>query len=701
MQIFPTDLPVLVGFDVITDKLAQFCISKNAKETALQLKPSNQWKWIHTHLQETVEYFTASAGSSILSQSHYPEIEKELHVLRIQDAVLTSLQCKQLRKLISLSNELIHFFEDKKDLFPYLYDKIRPNEKDVLVMGLIDDVIDKDGVVKDDASDTLKDIRQTLQENRKQSDRLYRAHIQRLRKAGQLAEIEENFINGRRVLGILAEYKREVKGLILGQSASGKITYIEPQNMVMLNNDRLQMEDDEQKEIYKILKLTTDCIRPYQKMIKAFYDILVAFDVLSAKMQLAKLLQAHCPIIINRMSENGMQERKINLVNACHPVLYLQNKQQVQQTVAFNCTFDTDHRIMVISGPNAGGKSITLKTIGLLQMMFQSGLFITAHPKSEMCILNHIFGDIGDNQSIEDGLSTYSSRLLKMKYFLQHSNRDTMFLIDEFGTGSDPDMGGALAEVILNKLNEKESIGVVTTHFTNLKLLANHQQGIFNACMLFNSKSLKPLYQLHLGEPGSSFTFEVASKTGLDPTLIEEAKGKLSNEKVNMDKLLNQLQTEKNNLDKLKRDIQKQMSKTTAAKREYTELNVQLENSIQKHQEHKIEKQQLMEYGKKLHQLTQEWVNNKNKKEVIAKFVKLAGYEQLKKKEQEAFEKSQQYKESILKKVKSKIAIGSIVKLLKSRETGIVKALKDDRAIIHFGKVEMNVALEKLDIVSE
>ncbi|MCC7030156.1 MAG: DNA mismatch repair protein MutS, partial [Chitinophagaceae bacterium] len=603
------------------------------------------------------------------------------------------------RKLIALSNELILFFADKQDIFPYLQKKIQPNEIDTAGIAASEDVIDQAGGGQDDASEALSAIRSELLNNRKQSDRIYKAHLQRLRKAGQLADIEENFVNGRRVLGVLAEYKREVKGIILSQSASGKITYIEPQNMIELNNDRLQLEDEEQKEIYKILKITTDCIRPYRKMIRSFYDLLVAFDMLNAKVQLAKLLQAHCPVILSSQAGTETETKKISLVNAYHPALYLQNKQQGHTTVPFHCQFDQQNRIMVISGPNAGGKSITLKTIGLLQIMFQCGLFITAHPKSEMHVLDHIFGDIGDNQSIEDGLSTYSSRLIRMKYFLQHAGPKTLFLIDEFGSGSDPDMGGALAEVILNKLNDKQSIGVVTTHFTNLKLLANHQQGIFNACMLFNRKSLKPLYQLQLGEPGSSFTFEVANKTGLDKELIDEAKGKLTKEKVNMDKLLNQLQAEKNNLEKLKRDIQKQMSKTTAAKREYTELNVQLESSIQKHQENKAEKQKLIEYGKKLHQLTQEWTTQKNKKEVIAKFVKLAGYEQVKKKEQEEFEKSVQFKENLLQKVKAKLAVGSKVKLLKSKETGIVKAIKDDRAIILFGKVEMNVAMEKLEII--
>ena len=251
MNIFPTELPSLLGFDAIIARLSTFCVGKNAKEAAQQLLPSQNFEKVATQLQEIVEFMNASAGSSIISQSHYPEVEIELNVLRMQDAVLTAIQCKQLRKLISLSNELIHFFADKQDLFPYLSKKIAPNEEDKTVMGFIDEVLDKDGIVKDDASEHLKQIRLDLIENRKLSDRLYRSHIQRLRKAGQLAEIEEYFVNGRRVLGILAEYKRTVKGLILGQSASGKITYIEPQNMIELNNDRLQLEDDEQKEIYK------------------------------------------------------------------------------------------------------------------------------------------------------------------------------------------------------------------------------------------------------------------------------------------------------------------------------------------------------------------------------------------------------------------------------------------------------------------
>jgi DNA mismatch repair protein MutS2 len=395
------------------------------------------------------------------------------------------------------------------------------------------------------------------------------------------------------------------------------------------------------------------------------------------------------------------EEPVIHLINAYHPVLWLQNQEAGLNTVPVNCKLDEINRILVISGPNAGGKSIALKTIGLFQLMLQCGLLLPTSAKSSFVIKETLLGDIGDNQSIEDGLSTYSSRLIKMKYFLEHAGPKALFLIDEFGTGSDPDMGGALAEIILNKLNASKAQGVVTTHFTNLKLLANQEEGIFNGCMLFNSRTLKPLYQLQIGEPGSSFTFEVASKIGLPENIIEEARQKISAERIQMDKLLHQLQQEKNTQIRLKRDLIKQMGKATAEKREFRELNDQLEDKIAKTNEQKEEKQKLMEFGRKLMSLTQEWTQNKNKKEVIHKFVKLAGYEQQKKKLQEEFERSETFRQIKISEVKEKIQVGSAVRMLKSRETGIVFQMDEKKAVVRFGRVDIQVGLEKLEVVAE
>jgi len=694
MNIYPSHLAEQLDFNYILALLDKYCYGKRAKQLVHALKPSSSFDLVKQRLMETNEFLLTLHQGDLIPTGQYPELDNELHLLTIQNAVLNNLQFVMLRQLITATHELLTFFEDKEDVFPYLKNKLKHLEKDEFMLSAINQIIDKDGLVKDEASPWLQSLRKDMQENRKTSDRLYRIHIQKYKKLGFLADFEENFVNGRRVLCILAEHKREVKGIILSQSASGKISFIEPQNVIELNNDRKQLEEDEQKEIHRILKELTALLHPFHAVLVGYYDTLIAFDFIAAKAKLGRELKATLPII-------SKQNTHLHLFNAFHPVLLLQNTERHLPTVPIQCSLHTSERIMVISGPNAGGKSITLKTLGLLQIMLQCGLLIPAAAKSEMSIKKNLFGDIGDNQSIEDGLSTYSSRLLKMKYFLEKTDKDTLFLIDEFGTGSDPDMGGAMAEVILNKLNETKAQGVVTTHFTNLKLLANQKDGIFNACMLFNSKTLKPLYQLHIGEPGSSFTFEVAEKIGLPKAIIDDAKSILSDEKISMDKLLNQLQLEKNNIVKLKRDLQKQMSKTTAEKREFKDLNEKMETDLERSKEQKEERQKMMDYGKKLHQLTQEWLETKNKKEVIQKFVKLAGYEYAKKKLQEELEKTETFKQEKIKSIKTKIKIGSPVHMMKSREIGIIKTIEQNRAKVLFGNVEVNVSMDKLEIAKE
>jgi DNA mismatch repair protein MutS2 len=694
MNIYPSQLARQLDFPVILEKLSTYCVSKPGVYQIQHLIPSKEFEEVLQKLKETNEALLAMHQGNGLPHQSFPELQIEIKLLAVQHAVLNAGQFNQLRLMVSMSHDLLVFLHEKKEAFPVLFEKIHRFSYLHELIEEIENVFDKEGQVKDGASPTLQQIRLALLENRKTSDRIYRNHIQRLSKSGQLADIEESYINGRRVLAVLAEFKREIKGMIHDHSASGKITFIEPNNAIELNNEKLDLEDAEKKEIYTILKALTGLIQPYRHQIQEHLQNLINFDVICAKAKLGKILQATLPQIQE-------EEPVIHLINAYHPVLWLQNQEAGLNTVPVNCKLDEINRILVISGPNAGGKSIALKTIGLFQLMLQCGLLLPTSAKSSFVIKETLLGDIGDNQSIEDGLSTYSSRLIKMKYFLEHAGPKALFLIDEFGTGSDPDMGGALAEIILNKLNASKAQGVVTTHFTNLKLLANQEEGIFNGCMLFNSRTLKPLYQLQIGEPGSSFTFEVASKIGLPENIIEEARQKISAERIQMDKLLHQLQQEKNTQIRLKRDLIKQMGKATAEKREFRELNDQLEDKIAKTNEQKEEKQKLMEFGRKLMSLTQEWTQNKNKKEVIHKFVKLAGYEQQKKKLQEEFERSETFRQIKISEVKEKIQVGSAVRMLKSRETGIVFQMDEKKAVVRFGRVDIQVGLEKLEVVAE
>lgn len=689
MNIYPKNLPQLLDFDLILRRIEDHCFGLKAKARALVMQPLDSFQATELALSETNEYFMAYMRGDAVSVTPYPETDKEVQLLGIENSALSSLQFHQIRKSTEIVFQFMDFLADKQDVYPYLCRKLADIPKEKFITESINDILDKDGIVKDHASPLLASIRKELMQNRQTSDRIYRNHIQRLKKNNQLADIEESYVNGRRVIGVFAEFKREVKGIIMGQSTSGKISFIEPQNVIELNNDKLRLEEEEKNEIYRILKLLTDMVRPYQPLLRDYAALLVELDLLEAKAKLSKDLRATRPLLSNTSGVSS-------LVNAFHPVLLLTRKPD-QEVVPMQCAFSSEQRVMVISGPNAGGKSITLKTIGLLQLMLQCGLLVPVSAKSEFFYQQQLFGDIGDSQSIEDGLSTYSSRLQKMKYFLEHMNANTLFLIDEFGTGSDPDMGGAMAEVILHKFADTHAFGVVTTHFTNLKLLANHHKGVFNACMLFNSKTLKPLYQLFVGEPGSSFTFEVAQKIGLPEGIIEEAKQKLSKEKLKMDKLLSELQVQKNALAKLKRDLQKQMGKTTAEKREFQELNEKLENTISRTVEHREERKKLIDYGKKLHQLTQEWTQTKNKKVVIEKFVKLAGYELAKQREMEAYEKTEAFREEKIQQLKGKITVGSRVKVMKSREIGIVRTLQENRASVEIGRILMNIGLEKLE----
>ncbi|HNB82007.1 MAG TPA: hypothetical protein PLP14_07910, partial [Chitinophagaceae bacterium] len=648
MLVYPENLSQQIDFEIIRSKLLAFCMNEDVSRNISDLKPISDFPTLLSLLEECNETLLLHHKGIGPPVDRIPFATPILKWLRIEESVLSARQCTEIRKVISLCQELRSFFQEFEEQFPRLRHRSSRMEEDDLLIPAIDELIDEQSVVKDDASPTLFQLRKELHQNRLQAERMYRSHIQRLHKLGYLDTITESFISGRRVLAILSEHKRQVKGIIHGQSSTGKITYIEPQNLISINNDRLILEEQETEEIQAILKGLSNFLRPFHPRISAYYNILLHFHLLYCKAMLAKEMDAVLPLV----REHGLDTQ---WEKAYNPVLFLQNKERKLKTEPFHCSFNSDQRIMVISGPNAGGKSVTLKSIGLLQFMIQCGLLVPASAKSIVSMKHKLLGDIGDNQSMEDGLSTYSSRLIKMKYFLEHADAGTLFLIDEFGTGSDPDMGGALAEVILDHLNDAGAQGVVTTHYTNLKLLASHKPGIYNCCMLFNPGTLKPLYQLQIGEPGSSFTFEVAEKIGLKQSYLQEAKEKLSGEKLKMDQLLNSLQKEKNALLKQRRDLQKQIGKVAAEKRSYQELSEKMEDSFIESLKDREEKKKLMEFGKKLMQLTDEWMEGKNRKEIIEKFVKLAGYELHLKKAREAYEKTEKFRETRIAKIKPRI----------------------------------------------
>ena len=338
-------------------------------------------------------------------------------------------------------------------------------------------------------------------------------------------------MNGRRVVAVFAEQKRTVKGILHGESDSRRTSFIEPEETIDLNNQLYELENAEKKEVYRILKELTARLSVYAPLLATYHAILGEYDFIRGKALLGIDIKAEYPVVIDKAH--------IHLVKACHPLLYLYNYKAAKKTIPVDLTLDNNNRILVISGPNAGGKTVTLKTIGLLQMMVQSGLLVPVHPSSEFGIFKQLMIHIGDTQSIEFELSTYSSHLLSMKHFMETANGKTLFFIDELGSGSDPNLGGAFAEVILEELSRKHALGVITTHYLNLKVMANKTPGIINGAMAFDENNLMPLYKLIVGKPGSSYTFAIAQRIGLDRKLIDRARQLVDEGHFELDKLLN------------------------------------------------------------------------------------------------------------------------------------------------------------------
>jgi DNA mismatch repair protein MutS2 len=419
--------------------------------------------------------------------------------------------------------------------------------------------------------------------------------------------------------------------------------------------------------------------------------LLTQLDFIRAKALFAIEINGHHPIIEN--------EPCIEVYNAVHPILFLQNKEANKKTIPMSLHLHKTQRIIIISGPNAGGKSITLKTIGLMQLMLQSALLISCESHSKLSFFNHLLVDIGDSQSIENELSTYSSRLIAMKKFLQIANRRTLFLIDEFGTGTDPELGGAIAEVILEELNKKQAYGIITTHYTNIKLLADNLKGVSNASMLFNPETLEPKYELLVGQPGSSYTFEVAEKIGLPTNIIQRASDKISSDKVKLNRLLADVQREKNRLEEEAEALKQQQEQSIKAKEKYDALYQKLMKRFEKSKEEQEELNKVNELGRKFQVLAEEWQQNKDKKVVIQKFVNKLTEEKRKKQEQLALERREKTKDKAIAKAKLRIRVGGKVRILKSHQTGIVQEIIEDKARVTFGMMKSVIGLENLEPV--
>jgi DNA mismatch repair protein MutS2 len=689
MRLFDKNTLSVFEFEKVRKYVEENCRNASSKRLANALGPIDDRDDCKLQLAQLNEFTSLLRNKAALPDTLFQDFEAECNALAVEGSVLTEKQLINIKVVSSTVNDVIKFFSSKADLFPALQELIGNVYKTDDIIKAIDVIVDETAYVRSSASKELSSIRADLSKKTRESDRKFRQFVNELNKLGWIRENEAGFYNGRRVLAVMSEFKRDVKGLIHGSSETGKTTFIEPQDTVALNNEIADLQNSERREVYKLLRKLTNELRPYEVLIKNYHILLTTLDFIRAKAYFAVELNAYLPVI--------EKDPCIDLHNAVHPLLYLQNKASAKKTIPMSIHMDRKQRIVIISGPNAGGKSITLKTVGLLQIMLQSGLLIPCSEKSKLSFFNNLLVDIGDSQSIENALSTYSSRLLSMKQFLNVANGRTLFLIDEFGTGTDPELGGAIAEVILEELAKKQAIGIITTHYTNIKLLADNLKGVINASMLFNPETLEPKYELVIGQPGSSYTFEVAEKIGLPKEIIKRAQDKVKSEKLSLNRLLADVQREKNKITEQLQKLEEQTIATQKAEAKFEALQGKLNDKLEKSKEKQEEINKLVELGKKMNALAEEWQKNSDKKAIIKKFVDSLTAEKHKKQYQLAQEKKENTKEKIIARVKKKIQVGGKVRLLKSHQTGIVQEIIKDKARVTFGNINSTVSLENLE----
>jgi DNA mismatch repair protein MutS2 len=696
MKLYPESAHLQLEFDKIKNLLAEHCQAEYARSKAQQLRIHTRKEFIDTELKQSHEYSQLLNNGIYFPNDHILNLAKELTLLSIPGAVLGGEEVMQLRKLAESIERIFRWFDNERRIAYEALAKVTGGTYyEKAIIEIIDGVLDDQGQVKDNASAELKNIRMNLYRKRNELRKVFEKIVSRLNKQGYLAEIEESFMGGRRVLAVFAEQKRTVKGILHGESDSRKTAFVEPEETIELNNEVYELENDERKEVYRILRELTAKLSSYASLLGVYHTVVGEYDFIRAKAKLAIDIKGEYPLVVDKAH--------VHLVQAYHPLLYLYNQRTNKPTIPVTITLDDAKRILVISGPNAGGKTVTLKTVGLLQMMVQSGLLVPVHPSSQFGVFKQLMIHIGDTQSIEFELSTYSSHLIHMKHFMENANGKTLFFIDELGSGSDPNLGGAFAEVILQELAKKHALGIVTTHYLNLKVMAGKTPGIVNGAMAFDEQRLQPQYKLIIGKPGSSYTFSIAERIGLDKELIKRAKDLVDEDQYRLDKLLNRTEQDLRDIEQREKGLLLAIKENERLKKEMEQVMNKEKHSQQvellKEQNRVSEERMayLKDMERKLKQMLIEWRKEEDKTKVIKQMHALL----FKKNEQKAVSKMQNKIESKFAEVGGEIKVGDKVKMKHNHQVGEVMELRGKRAVVKIGLLPMQVEVKDLVVVKE
>lgn len=706
-------------FPTVLDQAASHCVTQLGKDKLLETRPFQNIETARTSLLEVNEYTASLEGDNRIPNHGFDAITSEINLLSVENSTLEVGSFRKILSICQTTTELLSFFKKYNQFYIHLYKRSEEIHLDKTISDAIKEIIDRFGEIRDDASTDLAVIRRAMNGMKGKINGSFMTALSQAVAGNYLDEIKESIIDNRRVLAVKAMYRKKVKGAAMGTSKTGSIVFIEPVATLELSRELNNLIFDEKEEIMKILKQLTEFIRPFREVLRDYQNYLVEIDVISAKAKYSRKINGVLPTIT--------KDRTLYLKDAYHPILYLSNLKKKERTFPQTISLQHDKRIIVISGPNAGGKSITLKTVGLLQLMLQSGFLIPVDSKSELCFFDRILTDIGDNQSIENHLSTYSYRLKMMNQFLKKCNDKTLFLIDEFGTGSDPELGGALAETFLEVFYEREAFGIITTHYSNLKMLANELPHAINANMQFDQKTLEPVYQLHIGEAGSSFTFEVAQKNGIPYSLINKAKKKIERSKVRFDKTIADLQKERAKLRKTSESLKTEEDKAKSESKQLEEINSKIQQKLESYQELYDSNQKLIYLGRKIDTIAENFLNNKKKKQLIDEFLKIVAVENSKKKtgaptvkkevkaKEKQIEKEITQKVAVIREKKKKekaiekkkedskpiieLKVGDRVRMQDGRAIGIIDSLEKKKAIVNYGMFTTNVSITQLEFV--
>lgn len=714
---YPKNFEQKIGFDQIRSLIKEKCLSALGIDYTDRMEFSTDYEVIRKQLNQTWEFVHIIENSDDFPANFFFDVRPSLKRIRIEGTFLEETELFDLRRSLDTIQGILRFLrpdsEEDEIKYPFLYELSKEVGSFPQLIKQIDAILDKFGHIKDNASPALAQIRSSITSTLASISRNLNAILRTAQSEGFVdKEVTPTMRDGRLVIPVAPSYKRKIKGIVHDESASGKTIFIEPAEVVEANNRVRELENEERREVVRILTSFTDELRPFIDEIIYSYEFLAEIDFIRAKALLAIEIGGVLPTFENI--------RQIEWFHAIHPLLFLSLKRQGKTVVPLDLTLDEKNRILLISGPNAGGKSVCLKTVGLLQYMLQCGLLVPMHDNSRTGIFKDIFIDIGDEQSIEDDLSTYSSHLTHMKYFIRNAGENSLLLIDEFGGGTEPQIGGAIAEALLDRFNQKRAYGVITTHYQNLKHFAEDSEGIINGAMLYDRHLMQPLFKLSIGNPGSSFAIEIARKIGLPEEVIASASEKVGSAYIDMDKYLQDIVRDKRYWENKRQNIrlrEKKLEELTAryeadltdlekrrkelikqakgdAAQLLSEANARIENTIREIKEAQAEKEKTRAARQKFEQFKNELNQEPEADDMVSRKLRQINDRKKRKQQKKKEEAAQPATPAI-------IAPGDAVRLKGQTSVGEVLETDGNQVTVAFGMLKSTVKVDRLEKVSK